>query len=339
MEANKKEITVYTEASKGERRAFKIKIGEVYFVNGKIDLDAADGFQEERTSRLPSPIEGAKTTNLVVEDPNRSSNNPSSLSNKFYDTCMTQNSKRLREILDSQVEIDAQLETIKEYIIEPMEMIYGPGVLSPTNVSFWTSEKGRCKIYKSRFFDTSEPEQLMQLYLLIMNKELAPEDFSKRPDFQFAHFTISNFEDTIDSKTKNAFERNSAVTKFMTLLETNTEEAGYILEYAGISGVSGFTGKEELNVIFTNFLEEDLQNAKNFLNVYNKLTTKSGVEILNTYKILIQLNEIKALDRVNKEYFLDGQELGINLRDAAETILSDKNLKKSLLEKYKKIEK
>lgn len=332
------ELVVYTEASKGERRDFRIVVGNVYFVNGKMDLDAPDGFQEERTSRLPSPIEGSKTTNLVVEDPSRSSQDPSSLVGKYYDTCMTSNSRRLREVLDSQEEVQQQLAVIKEFIVDPMEAIYGEDVLSPTNVGFWTSERGRAKVFKSKIFDTKVPEQLMQLYLLMMNNELAPEEFDRRPAFLYSHFTVSNFEDKLDSKTKNAFERNSAVSKFMNLLETNIEEAGYILEYAGIKGVSGFNGKEELNVIFSNFLEDDLQNARTFLNVFNKLTSKSGAEVLNVYKMLIQLNEYKAIDKVNKEYFLEGQALGISLKEAAETVLTDKNLKKALLEKYKKIE-
>lgn len=338
MESNiVKKLTVYRETSRGEEQKFEIKIGEIYYVGDKMDYSAPDGFQAERTSKIPNPIEGAKMTNLVAEDVRRSSSDPESLKGKYYDTCLTANSLRLKSLLTEPGELETQLETIQEHIIEPVEAMYGVGSLSPTNYEFWTSPRGSVRIFKNKFFDTKEPEQLLQLYLLLMNHELSPEKFEKRSAYQFSQYTVKNFEDTTDSATKNQFDRNSAVFKFMQQLDSNTENIGYMLEYIGVSGVAGFTAKEELNAIFNMYLDDDIQNTKTFLKDFEYLMSKTGQEVLSIYKMLIKLDEKNQLDKFNNEYYLDGQELGIKLKDVAGKVAEDKNLKKVISEMYKKV--
>ena len=170
-----------------------------------------------------------------------------------------------------------------------------------------------------------------------MNHELSPEKFEKRSAYQFSQYTVKNFEDTTDSATKNQFDRNSAVFKFMQQLDSNTENIGYMLEYIGVSGVAGFTAKEELNAIFNMYLDDDIQNTKTFLKDFEYLMSKTGQEVLSIYKMLIKLDEKNQLDKFNNEYYLDGQELGIKLKDVAGKVAEDKNLKKVISEMYKKV--
>lgn len=336
---DKDNLIVYREVSRGENKDFKIKIGSIYYVDNKIDYDAPDGFQEERTSKVPSVISGAKTVNLVAEDPRRSTSNPESLEGKYYDTALTKDSKRLKELFETPEELGGHLEKLQEYIIKPMEELYGEGVLSPRNSEFWTSLRGYVKIYKNKFFDTNDTEQLLQLYCLLINHELAPIEFEKRSAYQFSQYTVKNYEDTSDSASKNALDRSKAVYSFMQQLDKDPEGVGYMLEYIGMPGVAGFTGKTELNMAFNMYLDGELQNISSFLRDMEFLQSRTGKEVLEIYKQLHALEDKNLLDKVGSEYFLDGEEIGIKLRDAANKVSSDKNLRLTLSELYKKIKK
>lgn len=340
MKDTEKKLIVYSERRGSEYKKFEINVGAIYFIQPKIDMNAPDGFIREGTGRLPNPVDGAKIINLVPADPNKSSESTTSLEGKYYDTGMTEHSYNLQQALSAldKSAMTEQLKVIQELIVEPVERIFGEGALNPRNVDFWSGVQGSAKIFVGKIFDTSDPIQLMQLYLLALNGIIAPKEFEKRSLYVESNFIFDNEEETRDIRTKSTVEKAKAQSRFFTVNSKKNTDSSYLLEYAGIRNIAGFDGKDELIVTFEDWINKEPQNVTLFNKVYENLfESQLGKDTFVIFKQVIELIKKKKLEKLGGTYYLEDIELGTTPKEIARTILSNLDNKKKFAEFQKEV--
>lgn len=327
METNK--IIVFKEGTGKNANIYFIEKNRIYTVGNKRDADAPDGFQQLGTTKLPDPDIGVKMCNLAVADPDKHTK-----SRPHYDTFMTEHSRRVNRMFPDKSERDAHLKNVRELILEPVEEIYGrEGILSPTNREFWDSEDGRKDIFNKEIFNTSDPIDFMHLYMLIMNRELAPENYQSRPTYNLAQFTVVDYEDNVDIKQKQEFSKNQAISRMMTTGSTNLTQLTTLLDYMGVYSASKGEKLEDISFVFTDWIDQEVQNARLFNTTYEELmTSKSGAEILETFSVVKGLVETKDIALRFGQYYFQDEEVGTSLREVTSNIVGDKALKKQILE-------
>lgn len=302
-----------------------IEIGKIYTVENKPDMNAPDGYRKLGTTKYPNPVVGAKYLGLAVFD-----NKKGNIANPFYDTFLSEYSTTLKNMYKNGG-LEVAIESLKESIVDPVEFMYGEGKLDPKS-AFWRSPEGRVKIYSGKRFNTNDPLELMQLYCLIMNKELAPKGLENKNEYvSNASFVVTNVEETTDIRTRNEFAKTQAIFKFGTLLNTDKVKLYNLLDYLGIStSIEEDTKDSEMIIttIFTEYLSESEQNVGIFNKHYQDfIEKKSGGQLLVIFKNLKAMAKEGIIKIEYGNLILEDVVVGSNFKDAAFKISAEKDKK------------
>ena len=310
------ELLVYKNGAK----EFKIQIGDkgnpvTYQVVGKYDADAPDGFQRARTTKVLDP-DISNSVCFGAYDSDRG----------VYDTGLTKYSKSLSKVYPNEDDRQRALSQITKLILNPLIDLKGADKIDPSNNEFW--DDFRTNISLDQSFNTSDPLQLYQLYILILRGVLAPvglesEAFFKRD----AQYAVENKDSVVDVSQKRELEKNKSVARFMNLLDSDPTGLEAILEWMGVPGVAG-AEDALLNTIFTQWLQkDDNQNPKQFLETYaNYYESTSGKQILTIFKELRRLEKLKFVKRTTAGIMLNDTFLGENMKKSAEAVAKDTDL-------------
>lgn len=303
---------------------FEIKEDTLYEVQEKFDASAPSGYQDYSTSKsLTYDIKDSYPA--AIWDANRGN----------WDTGLYSGSLALREAFPG-VDLEPIIANLHERIVVPYEKEIGEGKLNhvsnPISDEFWRTY--RISVGRGTIFNTADPKQLFELYILVLNKMLTPKDFENDASFLNSQFIVVNKDSAISRKAETQEEIYKASSLFYTLLTTDRDNLLTVLEYVGLP-VGRQTSKETLLAMFDNWLndkKDKYQNYKIFNDTIENFSTKKGREILSYYR---QLKELKAkglvVDRKG-EIFLDNTfvETG-GLKNAAEKIYNDRELRELLL--------
>lgn len=299
---------------------FSIKSNTIYKVTSKVDPDAPDGFVEH------------KTTKVIHPDVTTSVGAPYDVGMEAWNTGFYPASPCLRGMSES--EKTAIIKVLNEHIVKKVEAIKGEGRLSHSKDNpFWDSF--RIPLGTEVVFNTGNPIELMQLYLAILGKNLAPKELENHPNFKKAQFCVVNNEQAVSAKQEKDQEKLEANGLFYMLYQSDREKLFNILDYLNIVN-SDKTDKATLSSAFMAHLEDKspsgFQNSKIFIDTHNKFSTEAGEQELYIYGIIKKLFKKGIIKVVRGTVYLDDENLGNSFKLAAETASKTPELVKRLVE-------
>lgn len=300
---------------------FSIRRGTIYEVVEKIDANAPKGFREHNTTKYLFN----QTYNLepgVYFDE----------SIKAWDTGLTESSKMLKAAIPDKKAREAIITDLRKNIIEPIEELQGKDRLRQTsdNDEYWLNFI--VPVGKGTSFNTDDPIQLYQLYLLVLGRKLTPKPLVSHPAFLKSQYVIVDREENYNIKVDKTQRRMVAIGKFYQLLSTNKETLINILNYIGIPAKAN-QDDSVLMVSFERFIDDknnSFQNDKIFNETVDLYGTKAGAEQIFIFNKLkeIHANGNKRLDLRSGQVTIDGVYVSNTLKSAAELIRKDKEMKK-----------
>ena len=237
----------------------------------------------------------------------------------------------------------AELRKLQKYISIPLKNIKPKGFLDiipkPKNeiirdADYTGLENHSIVLGIDRFFDTSKPEDLFNMYIAIYNGDLAPKQYEHDPRFLQADFCIVNDKQKINKAEDTQYAKDKAVSKLINKWDTDKEFTTTLLKYCGI-GVGKGSNEKTVVSFFRKWLNDKDDrggnNADYFLERYNNFHTDEGKEELYIWDTLQEMFDKKEITVRNGEYFRGSENLGNSLKIYAEKASKDEELKLSIL--------
>lgn len=301
---------------------FSIRKGVIYEIKEKMDADAPKGFQEESTTKY-------LFNSTYNEEPVVYFNE----NNKAWDTALTETSVMLQKAVPDEKARKLAIESLQKHIVEPIEKLQGEGALRQTadNDDYWLNFKTR--VFKGQSYNTDNPVELYQLYLLIVGKKVTPKPLTSHPAFKKSQYVVVDRADSYNTKVDKATRRMIAIGKFYQMLTTNKDSLIQILNYIGIPARAN-QDDSVLMVSFERYIDDKnngFQNDRTFNETVEFFATKAGSEQISVFNKLkeLQLNGNKRLEIKSGSISIDGTYISNTLKSAAEVICGkDKEAKK-----------
>jgi hypothetical protein len=311
-------ILIHRETTVNGDREFRIKKGEIYQIVPRFDADAPDGFQEFRTTKIIDPEAGQQVVNLAIWDNDKN----------MYDTALTVHSKVLIKNFPDQKVREEVVAQLQKHILEPMIEIKGD-VFDPKNLDFWDNEIFTINL--DEVFKTEDPISLFRLYLLTIHGIISPKDFEASDRFKYAQYSVENKDGMVTLKQRKELEKNKAIGLFYTLLTGDKKKLLSVLDWMKV-GASLEDDPGLLNLVFSEWVNNHPQNAQLFSETVAQFETPSGKKELDMYSHLVTLYSMKKLKKSVGRVELDGEFLGVDMKDATRKILQDRELTNKIVE-------
>lgn len=300
---------------------FSIRKGVIYEVVEKIDLDAPKGFQEQGTTKYLFNATYNEEPIVYFNENSRS-----------WDTGLTENSVMLSKAIPDASARKTAIQSLEKHIMEPLEEIQGKGTLRQTsdNDEYWLNFKTR--IFKGQSYNTDNPIELYQLYLLIVGKKLTPKEMASHPSFKKSQYLVVDRQESYNRKVDKTTRRMTAIGKFYQMLSSNKETLIHILNYINIP--AKLTQDDSvLMVSFERFLDDKnnaFQNYKIFNEAVDFYGTKAGANEIFIFNKLKEMhaNGNNRLEIKSGQVSIDGTYVSNTLKSAAEVIRKDKAMLK-----------
>ena len=283
----------------------------IYEVTSKYDADASDGFKNNRTTKLLDDDAGKNTVSAVYDT-----------ITGLWDTGLYKESPMYRGLNETQRnELANQVE---ELIVKPFERVYGEGKLDPRDPDseYWNyvdkHRSFKVDLYKGKIFNTSEPRELLQLFICVANKDLAPREFESAPMFRNAQFCMEDKKKVQDTRVEEEILETEASGQFFNLLD-KPDTLKLILNYIGLRNVNT-KDKGLANSLFRRFIgdkQQSYQNKKLFLDAVKLNSEKKGKKEIEYYTSIDTLINKGKIQKMDGTYFAGEVELGVNLKAAA----------------------
>lgn len=298
---------------------FEIKSNTIYQVIPKPDEDAPDGFRKERTTKVLSPRISESVGCVKNAD-----SNTWDTGFYIYSPCYKRLPMNEREII---------VQNVVRNIKEPIENIYGgEDKLNQNNDAFW--DDYGFELRNGGIFNTSEPRDLLDLYMAILHGALAPKESASTERFKEAMYCVVNKNEVIDRKLSKDLNYNKAVGNFFALLENDKPTLVGILNYIGLQA-NVTTDEVTLNNTVTNFLKNSQsgdQNTDIFLKAFEIAKTEAGKKEIQIYQNLKELAKSGKLQKEGTEYRLGDSSLGSSFKIAAKVVANDQKLQEKLID-------
>ena len=291
-----------------------LKSDTLYQVVPKIDHNAPDGFKEHGTSKLLSPI--ISETVSCIFDSNAN----------VWDTGFYVNSPCYRGMKREEVEII--VDTLQKTIVTPVEQMLGEGKLSHYSTNTYWDEL-MINLRNGKVFNTSNPVDLLYLYMAILHNNLAPKEEEEAYRFKKAKYCIVNKQEVVSIRQKREMDKNNAIGLFYTLFHNDKQKLLLVFDYIGLTSVTEDTPETTFNSVFNQFItdkQNGYQNVEIFLQAIDLSSDEAGIREMSIFRDLKTLFNVGVIIRKYSEYFLDEVSLGTNFKDATQKVLQDKNL-------------
>lgn len=298
---------------------FSIRENTIYEVKEKPDYNAPEGFIEYGTTKV--------LTNGISNEEPAAVWNPTM---GVWDHGMFVDSPFLRTAIPEATARTKAVEILKEYILDPIEAIKGEGAfdISAKNDSFWNNYN--ISVKRGIAFNTAIPEDLFQLYILVLSKRLTPVNMISHPEFKTSQYIVLDKEESVRRESDKVVRTVRAYELFGSLKSTNKANLISVLDFAGLKGVSETTSDNTLSLAFKNFIEDKnqgVQNSEEFIKLA-EATDKNTKTKLATYSKLKEYYKKGLVRKINKDFYIEDTFIGTSLKGAAEAIVSSKELTK-----------
>lgn len=249
---------------------------------------------------------------------------------KTWDTGLYAESPMLRKLIPDDTARKTALNNLTKYIVTPIEKSMGKEALSnlSDNNDFW--DGFTTTIFKGKVFNTSDPLQLLQLYLLLIRRVLTPQEHQSHPNFMNSQYCILDKELVMDKENEKSLRVTKAFGLYWGLKNSNKSSLVAILNYLNFA-VDEKTTESSLDLMFKRFIEhpkEGIFNIKEFIQVAEDYSTKEGKNIINFYQKLKEMYASGHVELRGKEVYIDGNYIASSFKLAATVLNQDKALQK-----------
>lgn len=285
-----------------------IEIGQRYILDHKPDGNAPDGLKKIEATKFP--FAGAGVIDCVNFDSNKN----------MYDTGFYAGSACLKKY--SEAEKGEWINVYNNQIKKPFEELRNVDLEAYEKNDFWKDY--RFEAYVNKEFDTKDPQQLFELFQILM-QGTACEKNEKDPFYRSqAQFTLSS---PLMVKTK-AKERSKtrlrAIQKLSILVDSDKDKLDLVLEFVGRENTTKVS-KEDLELMYFEVINDKdtgLDFSERFLEACEEYETPAGSTKMEFYHIIKKLFNLRKIKKDRRGYTTEGGEfLGLKLQDAAEFCL------------------
>lgn len=304
----------------------EFEIGDTLEITPKLDLDAPDGFQKHGTSKLL--MAGIAEPFSISFDEDL----------QMWDTGF----EEFHPINDS-LPLGEKKVIVKSYvdnIKKPYEAKFRKDLDSIEESEFWPTYI--VDLYKGRKFHTENIKDLLDLYLILKNG-MACEEKETNYFLKKANYNITNVKQvrTVEQKRQDTiFDAMGTFKVMLDSFDPKKDDTVYtVLEWINISNIRGADKDTVKNVVLKQFGNEKTgyDTCRRFLDAYAKTQNKNDKEVMDNFSVLNKLSQKGKIKYSKQQYFLDGELLGNNLKEAADRMRSDNEIKDLVEQAYKKI--
>ncbi len=317
-----------TDATIIEINGFRLEATDsIYEVIPKYDADAPDGYRQFRSSKILNKVAGKNTHSAPFNEVVG-----------VWDTGLYEDSPMYATLpAKKKQEIAGK---VKSLIVEPFEKKFGKNKLDPTdpNNPFWNYEDKssfKIELYPGRLFNTALPEQRLELFIALANKNLCPKDQESSPYFRKAQFCIEDKNKARTLQQENDFYELEAMGTFYNLLDS-PKKLKLVLNYVGIK--TSKNAKIDKKLITSQFnrhiehKEHGYQNKKEFIEVAKMAESPEGYNEIANYEILQELYRKGVVKKEFENFILDEEILGTSLKEAAKKITKEPTLQSKVVD-------
>lgn len=304
---------------------FDIQLNSVYQIVEKSDLRGApEGYNKLGFTKVPSY---EITTTVHAKFDNKRG---------IWDTGLDETSS-VYNGMDSK-EKNAILKELTSVIINPLLKYKPKDFLNPhpkpkgeviRDKDYNGLENHAIVLGIDRFFDTSNPVDLFNLFTVIYKKDLCPKDQEMNPEYIQADFCVVNDAQKINTTEEKQYKKDKAVSKLISKWEKDKKKALEILKYCGVAA-SLDSSEQTVVAFFRKWLDDKSDrggnNSEYFLDRVENFEDERGSNELYIYTQLQKMFDKKEVTVRNGEYFLNSKSLGNSLKIYAETASKDDEL-------------
>lgn len=304
---------------------FDIVLNSVYQIVGKTDLRGApSGYNEIGSTKIPNyNITTTVHPKFDVEM-------------GIWDTGLDETSSCFRGM--DKAEVKEHLKNLKKHIIDPLSKRKNKDFLNvvPKEISDVIRNKDDKGLDNhsivlgiDRFFDTSKPEDLFNLFTAIYNKDLCPKDEEFNAEYLQADYCVVNDKQKINTAEQKQFNKDKAIAKLINQWGSDKKKALQTLKYCGISVGEG-SREETVVSFFRRWLDDKSDrggnNSEYYLDRVSRFSSEEGEQELYIYTTLQEMVDKKEVTIRNGEYFHGSKSLGNSLKTYAEKASKDEEL-------------
>ena len=300
-----------------EVNGLAIKADSTYKITPKPDSNAPSGFIREGTTKLPS-------VGIGNSIPCRYITTNKATGQGMYDTGLYEQSPCYATM--DREEVRLLVERLQEKLVVPYEKSHGHGILDQSNSEFWDNYV--VDLFAGRFFNTSNPDDLLGLYIAMRGFELTPRKSLGDSKYNDSQFCIEDKAEVKSIKDRRAETAMRAYTKFGHLLMTQRPTLVNVLKYVQLLGITNEVDDTTLNTVFYEWIQKSESNITRFIKAV-EMVEKDGGEVINMYAKLTEMARKRLFQKEGTMYLYDGKELGADLKTAAQNLNTKKSLQKT----------
>ena len=282
----------------------QIEIGQKYTLDHKLDGTAPDALKKIEATKFP--FTGSGVMDCVYFDTVKN----------LYDTGFYDGSNCLNNYKDE--EKAEWVNAYKRQILTPFEELRNVKLEPSANNDFW--KEYRYEAYVNKEFDTSDPQQLFELFQIII-QGVACEKNERNPFYRSgAQFTISN---PLLVKTKNKERtklRLSAIEKLSILATTDKDKLDLVLQFVGREDTTKVKA-DDLKLMYFEIINDKgtgVDFSERFLDACGEYETEAGQTKMEFFHVIKKLFSLRKIKKDKRGFVTEGGEfLGLTLQDAA----------------------
>lgn len=293
------------EISKFKVGNIEIEIGQKYILDHIPDPTAPEGMVKLGAKKFP--FEGSGVMDCVYFDYNKN----------LYDTGFYEGSYCLSNYSPEQRALLVPIYESK--IKKPFEEFRNEDLNQSDKNEFWA--KYRYEAYVNKEFDTSKPDELFELFQVIV-QGLACEKNERNPFYRkTAQFIIANPQITKNKKKEQAKLKMNVLQSISTLADADKTKLDLLLQYTGRERV-GKLDSDDIKAIYFEVVNDEkagLAFAESFQTALDEFETDKGKDKMKFLHILAELLKLRKIKKSQRGYVTEYDTfLGNSLKDAAE---------------------
>lgn len=296
-----------------------IKLGQKYVLDHKFDGGAPYGLKKIEATKYP--FTGSGVMDCISFDEQK----------RMYDTGFYATSYCLSHYTPE--EIKNYIPLYEKHILKPFEELRNED-LSPSHRSeFWGSY--RYEAYVNKEFDTSNPNDLFELFQIII-QGVACDKNEKNPFYSRpSQFTISNPQITKNKNKERSKLRMRAIEQLTILANGDKDKLDLMLQYVGREATHKVEA-EDLKLIYFEVINDPkagLDFAERFLEANDEYETATGKEKMEYFHAINELVKLRKIKKGRQGYTTEqGVYLGNTLQDISKFCLLSSSVQANAIE-------
>lgn len=301
-----------------EINGFQLRKNTLYEITEKLDSTAPDGFKEYGTTKVLSNQVTDRVPGAVYDT-----------DRNIWDTGLYATSKSFTRTIPESLRASV-LRDLQNNIVKPFESEKGALALDHTakNNHFW--DRYSIELQKGKVFDTSKPDDLLKVFLILIHKKVAPKEMESHPEYKSSMYCIVDKDVVVNREAERNMKTTKANGLFYNLLNNDRQGLLQVFDYVGIRA-SESTNDASLSTVFTNFInskEDKFQNIAIFIDAVEKYATEEGQEEFYIhYKLKELYTKTSKVKKTKEGVFMDDVFVATNWKYAATKIMEDSELK------------